>query len=62
MRATGVPLRQVHARSFVSHSASARRSKLGEIDLLPRIRHKLFDPELAPLFGLRNEDLLESRS
>lgn len=34
-----------------------------EVDLLPRIRHKVFlFPELAPLFGLRNEDLLGSFS
>ena len=39
------------------------REKLAEVDLLPRIRHKVFlVPELAPLFGLRNEDLLESFS
>jgi hypothetical protein len=50
-------------KSFVSHSASISREKLQEVDLLPRIRHKVFlVPELAPLFGLRNEDLLESFS
>lgn len=50
-------------KSFVSHSASISREKLAEVDLLPRIRHKVFlVPELAPLFGLRNEDLLESFS
>jgi hypothetical protein len=50
-------------KSFVSHAASVSREKLNEIDLLPRIRHKLFlIPELAPLFGLRNEDLLENFS
>jgi hypothetical protein len=50
-------------KSFVSHSASVSREKLNEIDLLPRIRHRLFlVPELAPLFGLRNEDLLENFS
>jgi hypothetical protein len=50
-------------KSFVSHSASITREKLNEVDLLPRIRHKVFlVPELAPLFGLRNEDLLESFS
>jgi hypothetical protein len=48
-------------RSFVSHSAAVSREKLEQVDLLPRIRHKLFVvPELAPLFGLRNEDLLEN--
>jgi hypothetical protein len=50
-------------KSFVSHAASVQREKLNEIDLLPRIRHRLFlIPELAPLFGLRNEDLLENFS
>jgi hypothetical protein len=50
-------------KSFVSHAASISRERLNEIDLLPRIRHRLFlVPELAPLFGLRNEDLLESFS
>jgi hypothetical protein len=50
-------------RSFVSHAASISRERLNEIDLLPRIRHKVFlIPELAPLFGLRNEDLLENFS
>jgi hypothetical protein len=50
-------------KSFVSHSASASRERLDEVDLLPRIRHKLLlVPELAPLFGLRAEDLLESFS
>jgi hypothetical protein len=50
-------------KSFVSHSANVKREQLNEVDLLPRIRHKLFlVPELAPLFGLRNEDLLENFS
>jgi hypothetical protein len=50
-------------KSFVSHAASISRDRLNEIDLLPRIRHRLFlIPELAPLFGLRNEDLLENFS
>jgi hypothetical protein len=50
-------------KAFVSHAASVSRERLNEIDLLPRIRHKLvLVPELAPLFGLRNEDLLENFS
>jgi hypothetical protein len=50
-------------KSFVSHSANVKRDKLDEVDLLPRIRHRVFlVPELAPLFGLRNEDLLENFS
>jgi putative DNA primase/helicase len=51
------------AKGFVSHAASVSRTRLNEIDMLPRIRHKLMlIPELAPLFGLRNEDLLENFS
>jgi hypothetical protein len=50
-------------KSFVSHSANVKREQLDEIDLLPRIRHRLFlVPELAPLFGLRADDLLENFS
>jgi hypothetical protein len=50
-------------KSFVSHSANVKRERLDEIDLLPRLRHRVFlVPELAPLFGLRNEDLLENFS
>jgi len=50
-------------KAFVSHAASVSRERLDSIDLLPRIRHKLvLVPELAPLFGLRNEDLLENFS
>jgi hypothetical protein len=48
-------------KSFVSHSASVSREKLEQVDL--QIRHRvLLVPELAPLFGLRNEDLLENFS
>jgi hypothetical protein len=48
-------------KSFVSHSASVSRGKLEQVDLLPRLKHRVFlVPELAPLFGLRNEDLLEN--
>jgi hypothetical protein len=51
------------SKSFVSHSASTSRERLDEVDLLPRIRHKLIlVPELAPLFGLRADDLLEAIS
>lgn len=48
-------------KSFVSHSANVKAEKLAEVDLLPRIRHKLLVvAELAPLFGLRSEDLLDN--
>lgn len=44
--------------SFVSHSATATEDELKEIDLLPRIRHKIVViPELAPTFSQRQEDL-----
>ena len=46
--------------SFVSHSARASRSKLEEIDLLPRIRHKcLVVSDLAPTFSMREDRLRE---
>ncbi len=38
-------------KSFVSHAASVAQDKLGEIDLLPKIRNKtMLTKELAPLF------------
>ena len=50
-------------KSFVSHSANTRRADLDKIDLLPRIKHRVFlVPELAPIFGLRADDLLETFS
>lgn len=49
--------------SFVSHSANASEEDLEKIDLLPKIKNKVFlVPELAPLFGKRKEDLLENLS
>jgi hypothetical protein len=48
-------------RAFVSHAANVARDRLGEIDLLPRIRHKvLATPELAPTFRQREDALSES--
>ena len=47
-------------KSFVSHSANAKKSDLGKIDLLPRIKHKtLITPELAPLFSGKQDELIE---
>lgn len=47
-------------KSFVSHSANTTKDKLGEVDLLPRIRHKtLITPELAPLFSGNPDQLIE---
>ncbi len=47
--------------SFVSNASNVSKEKLKEIDLLPRIRYKLFlVRDLAPLFGERDDDLLKS--
>jgi len=47
-------------KSFVSHYSSATRKELLLIDLLPRIKHKIFlTPELAPIFGAPKEKLVE---
>jgi len=47
--------------SFVSNSSNVKRKDLEKIDLLPRIRHKLFlIRDLAPIFGQRDDDLLKS--
>lgn len=47
--------------AFVSHHANKTAEQLADIDLLPRIRHRVFlTPELAPIFrGKRDE--LEAR-
>ena len=47
------------ARAFVSHStAVSSKEELEEIDLLPKIRNKLFlTPELSPTFTAKDEDL-----
>jgi hypothetical protein len=45
------------AKSFVSHSTSVSKEEL-EIDMLPRIENKIFlTPELAAMFGLKDDDL-----
>lgn len=47
--------------SFVSNAVNVKKSKLPEIDLLPRIRYKmLLVRDLAPLFGERDDDLMKS--
>lgn len=45
--------------SFVSHSANATKDQLlNEINLLPKIQHKVFiTPELAPIFTGKQDDL-----
>ncbi|WP_148686285.1 hypothetical protein [Candidatus Nitrosocosmicus hydrocola] len=47
------------AKSFVSHNTSVSQEQLAKIDMLPKIKDKLFiTPELAPLFNGKDEDLL----
>jgi tetratricopeptide (TPR) repeat protein len=46
-------------KSFVSHNSAVKKEKLQEIDMLPKIKNKLFlTPELAPIFSSSDEDLL----
>lgn len=46
-------------KSFVSHNNSVARDKIQEIDLLPKIRNKLFiTPELAPIFSNKDDELV----
>jgi hypothetical protein len=49
------------ARSFVSHStAVASKQELQEIDLLPKIKNKMFlTPELSPTFTAKDDDLTQ---
>jgi DNA-binding transcriptional ArsR family regulator len=49
------------ARSFVSHStAVASKEDLVEIDLLPKIKDKMFlTPELSPTFTAKDDDLTQ---
>jgi hypothetical protein len=48
------------AKAFVSHSTSVKREELQQIDLLPKIRNKLFlTPELSPTFTKKDDDLIE---
>jgi hypothetical protein len=48
------------AKSFVSHSTAVTREELVEIDMLPKIKNKLFlTPELAPTFAAKDDDLIQ---
>ena len=49
------------ARSFVSHSTAVNsKEELEKIDMLPKIRNKLFlTPELSPMFTTKEEDLIQ---
>jgi hypothetical protein len=45
-------------KSFVSHNSNLTEEQLQEVDLLPKIKNKLFTvPELSPLFTSKEEDL-----
>lgn len=47
--------------SFVSQAANVKKEKLAEVDLLPRIQHKvLVTPELAPIFRGKEEELAKT--
>ena len=48
-------------KSFVSNSTAVKREDLENIDLLPKMKDKFFlTPELAPIFGKKDEDLVET--
>lgn len=48
-------------KAFISHAANISEKQKREIDLLPKIKDKMFIvPELAPLFNKRKEDLVEN--
>lgn len=51
------------AASFVSHASNRKQEALAQIDLLPRIQYKcLITPELATIFGKKQEELLKEIS
>jgi hypothetical protein len=46
------------AKAFVSHSTAVSKDELKEIDMLPKIKNKLFlTPELSPTFTAKDDDL-----
>jgi hypothetical protein len=48
------------AKSFVSHSTAVKKEDLASIDMLPKIKYKLFlAPELSPIFTKKDDDLVE---
>jgi hypothetical protein len=48
------------SKALVSHNSGVDEKKLKQIDMLPKIKNKLFlTPELAPIFASRDEDLLQ---
>jgi hypothetical protein len=48
------------AKAMVSHSTAVKKEELPDIDMLPKIKNKLFlAPELSPLFTKKDDDLIE---
>ena len=48
------------AKAFVSHSTAVKKEALQDIDLLPKIKNRLFlTPELSPTFSKNDDDLVE---
>ena len=48
------------AKAMVSHSTAVKKQDLPDIDMLPKIKNKLFlAPELSPLFTKKDDDLVE---
>ena len=51
------------SKSFVSHNTSVSIEQLQQIDMLPKLKNKVFiTPELAPIFSAKDEDLLANLS
>lgn len=49
------------AQSIVSHAANRKEEELKKTDLLPKIQYKVFlVRDLAPIFGMRDDDLLKT--
>lgn len=48
-------------KSFVSHNTNVTAEQLLKIDMLPKLKNKLFiTPELAPIFSGKDEDLIQT--
>lgn len=57
------PTDKFTAASFVSHASERDKEELKNIDLLPKIKDKVFlVRDLAPIFGMRDDDLLKTMS
>ena len=53
--------RNFTAKAFVSHNTAVSRDNLREIDMLPKIKHKLLlTPELTPTFSASEDEVMEN--